>query len=89
MENKKDMLLFNIENIKVKHEFQEKELLELIPDLIFLKDDEEIISVDEYHIYCNNQDFYYAYDGDGGIYEFNNLKRYAKLIDSLMIIRKR
>lgn len=88
MKARKDLLMYSINNDYVEHEFYEGELLRILECLTIIKNNEEIISIDEYHTYKNQMNKKYAYDSDGGIYEIDIEKNVAKLIDSLLIIKK-
>lgn len=79
--------MFN--DFESKREFIDKDYFELLENIKIIIDDEEIVSIDEIHIYSNNNEMMYGYDEEGGIYELSKTKQIAKLIDCLYVIRKK
>lgn len=88
MEQDYKKLIFSMNDEPSQRVYSGMQFLSLLQIIQILDDTEEIISVDNYHHYCNENNFIFGYDWEGGIYRINKNCQMAELIDVFGIIKK-
>lgn len=81
-------LIFNMNDEPDKRVFENEDFLVLLQNIKLLKDNERLISIDDYHSYFNNDDCIYGYAWDGSIYRISRAIQKAEFIDVFNEIEK-
>lgn len=82
-------LIFSINDDSDQRIYENQNFLNLLENIQILNDNEILISIDEYHSYCNDDKYFYGYDKDGGVYKIKRDKVFAELIDVCTTIKNK